>query len=56
MCRCDYCKIKVKSKEELEEVILDGDIDLYVLNVCEKCAEVLNDAYSPEAIDAMMGN
>lgn len=56
MCCCDYCKKEVKSENELEEVILDGEIDLYVLNVCEECAEVLNDVYSPETIDAMMGN
>ena len=56
MCCCDYCKKEVKSENELEEVILDGYIDIYVLNVCEECAEVLNDVYSPETVDAMMGN
>ncbi len=51
---CDYCKRKVD--EELDEIILDGLEDFYVLNVCSNCYEILNDYFEPEYIDKIMGN
>lgn len=51
---CDYCKKKVD--EELDEIILDGLEDFYVLNVCSNCYEILNDYFEPEYIDKIMGN
>lgn len=47
---CDYCK---ETTSQHNEVILDGTNDIYVLEVCNKCCELLNDYFPPEDADEM---
>lgn len=45
---CDYCKEKT---DQYNEVTLDGTDDVYTLEVCDKCYEILDDYFSPEDVD-----
>ena len=47
---CDYCK---KETDQYNEITLDGTDDIYVLEVCNKCYETLNDYFPPEDVDKM---
>ena len=47
---CDYCK---KETDQYNEITLDGTDDIYVLEVCNKCYEILDDYFPPEDVDKM---
>lgn len=53
MGKCEYCKKNIISSK-LEEVTLCGTDDIYILEVCPKCYNLLSDYYSPELVDEMM--
>ena len=48
---CDYCKQNTK---ETKEIRLDGVDDIYILEVCDKCYEILCDYFSPEEVERML--
>ena len=50
--KCDYCK---ENTNQYNQVILDGTDDIYTLEVCNNCYELLNDYFSPEDVDKMFG-
>ncbi len=49
--QCNYCK---ELTNQYNEVILDGTDDIYVLEVCNKCCELLNDYFPPEDIKVFL--
>lgn len=47
--KCEWCN---KEVDELYDVYMDGTDDVYFLEVCEKCSDILcGDYYPPEQID-----
>lgn len=50
---CDYCK---ETTSQHNEIILDGVEDIYVLEVCNKCYEILDDYFPPEDVDEMFSS
>ena len=49
---CDICKKVAKHKNS---IILDGEVDFYQLEACDKCHELYsNDYFSPKEVDEMI--
>lgn len=47
---CDYCKKLLK--QELNELLMDGNDDVYNLTLCDECYELLSsDFYDLDQVD-----